>query len=240
MAFLFKSIKRAHAKPSMCIRPTPGITSGQEDVPILGASRSKSRKLLTRSRRSQASASDDTNIGTQAGDFNVSGSYSSRSSSRSTRSRSSTRGLADLTFDPDKHTGMCPQASAERITNEGSGTSNWNLSGKPETPSPSHSRDASLPPVPPCMPDSSLARSLNTSSSSESGGCADPVVGGITYDAILASTLSRGLGLVKDVPSETKAPPNSPANSSPRRGFGSLLGLSLAIMEGKGQVSSVC
>ena len=60
------------------------------------------------------------------------------------------------------------------------------------------------------------------------------VMEGITYDAILTSTLHKTLGMMEgikylDIPA-TRTPPNSPA-AIQEGGFGSLIGVSMAIMQ---------
>jgi len=64
---------------------------------------------------------------------------------------------------------------------------------------------------------------------------ANPLMEGITYDAILVSTLQKTLGMMEgtkylDIPA-TKTPPNSPA-AIQEGGFGSLMSVSMAIMHG--------
>jgi hypothetical protein len=97
-----------------------------------------------------------------------------------------------------------------------------------------HSRDISsdVPPSP-LSQDSIPANDIFVSEVQ-----ANQLMEGITYDAILVSTLHQNLGMIMmegtkylDIPA-TRTPPDSPA-AIQEGGFGSLMGVSMAIMKGK-------
>ena len=266
MPSLFKSTKRSHPKPSPGPRKWPTVTpvlSDEDAVPIPGASRSHSRKLLSRFRRSAAaSASVGRNANSSRLRSSPSSIYESTSSSSGSTSSPERASLdfaagaiADIVHDPHLYTTLLLQASAERANGGVKIGGGYSI-----TPSPVHSRGGSastsnssslLQSVPPCTPDSSPPRSKNASSSGEAGAGAgagsgsdsDALREGVTYDAILASALNRNLGLCEDGSGrgslEITAPPSSPVNSSPRGGFSSLVAASLAIMEGRAQSSKI-
>lgn len=92
-----------------------------------------------------------------------------------------------------------------------------------------HSREASSD-VP---PHDSVREGV--SSSNEADSEANELMEGITYDTILTSALHKNMGMTEDmkywdIPATT-APPNSPV-AIQEGGFGSLMGASMAIMEG--------
>lgn len=135
-------------------------------------------------------------------------------------------GNADLVLQPDHFTAFVSQTSAN--TNEGplvqtsadSGTERYS-----EIP-------LDVPPSTPLSQDSIPAIFVGEVQVD----CdANPLMEGITYDAILVSTLHKNLGMMEgtkylDIPA-TRTPPNSPA-AIQEGGFGSLMGVSMAIMQG--------
>lgn len=136
-------------------------------------------------------------------------------------------GNGDLTLQPNLVTAFVSQTSAnlnERLP-------------EPSSPNPvteMHSgRDISSDvPASPLSHDSIPANAIFVSEFQ-----ANPLMEGITYDAILVSTLHQNLGMIMmegtkylDIPA-TRTPPDSPA-AILEGGFGSLMGLSMAIMKG--------
>ncbi|PPQ88504.1 hypothetical protein CVT25_013174 [Psilocybe cyanescens] len=176
-------------------------------------------------------------------------------------------GIADMILDPHQYTELLLQASAVRDEQkqqqqDPSYTSATDLKVPPPTPfrqnsiretNQEHQRCQSQPRLQSQSADSQVPRALGN------GNCdiADAIIGGVTYDAILVSTVNRrfsGAGFMTEdddddgtmgrtPPPETRVPPNSPAVSLRLRRsggggdneFGSLVGVTLAIMENRVQ-----
>ncbi|PPR01414.1 hypothetical protein CVT24_006252 [Panaeolus cyanescens] len=164
-------------------------------------------------------------------------------------------GIAEALLDPNYYTTLLLQASDARFTSQS------NPSTPPPSPSRStraranHANDAS-PRTPPSTPLSQGSLRVRGTQTFGIGGedsneknlsvnrrpsrMLDPILEGVTYDAILTSTLNKSLGNEDDdylVP-QTQVPPNTPAPVIQEGGFASLMCVSLAIMEGKVQTLS--
>ncbi|KAF4621131.1 hypothetical protein D9613_001159 [Agrocybe pediades] len=164
-------------------------------------------------------------------------------------------GISDLVLDPYQYTALLLQASSQRDNQ-----SKPNFVERPTTPAPDGtlpSGDLAAVKAPPSTPVARMqGRRREDNSSYESSSSAftassesahqtqreaefdRAIVEGVTYDAILASTLHRTLGqVVSDseendfLPPETRVPPNSPVGYFGR--YTSLVGASMAIMENR-------
>lgn len=140
-------------------------------------------------------------------------------------------GNADLMLHPNHFTAFVSQTSA-------------NPNERPPVPTSTdpgtemHSRDISLdvPPSSPLSQDSIPAIFVSEVQVDREANL-NPLMEGITYDAILVSTLHKNLGMIMmegtkylDIPA-TRTPENSPT-AIQEGGFGSLMGVSMAIMQG--------
>ena len=215
MPSIFKAKNHKASKLSSLIHSTSGISYG------VGVLRGRVRKLRQTSRGLTAgqfdsaimsiSSTTTTNIGTNS--FTSNPPFSHRESIDD----------ADLMFQPNHVTAFISRTSAnssERSPNP-TGTN-------PGTEM--HSSDIPLDVPSPLSQDSIPAISISEVQ-------ANALMEGITYDAILASTMHKNLGMIMmegstylDIPA-TRTPPNSP-EAIQEGGYGSLMGVSMAIMQG--------
>lgn len=156
--------------------------------------------------------------------------------------------ISDVVLDPYQYTALL-QASAARdnhVHNERPTTPSTNgLSGDveapPSTPLPHVHAEDSQDNRAGCLTEHNLSSLLFSSASSEARGTRsfNAITEGITYDAILASTLQKTLGPMSEEgvsliqPPETRVPPNSPVFLAGCGRFSSLVGVSMAIMENR-------
>lgn len=177
--------------------------------------------------------------------------------SKESKSNSKGNGLAaiaDVVLDPVQYTELLLQASAARDRQMEQDHGNGDLEVPPPTPLRQHSTrgerqrqyQSRSGPQRQSQSQSQVPRTLSNSA-------VDAIVEGVTYDAILASTVNRtfnGRGILTTEedgppPPETRVPPNSPAVSLRLRrsagggdnGFGSLVGVAKAIMENRVRIA---
>jgi len=209
------SSKNTTSKPGSLIRSTSGTSYGND-----------ADALPTRARVRKSSK---TSRGSPAGRFDFAISSSSMSPADSPLDHRPVNSIADLVLQPHHYTALLLQASATPDSR-----------GRPTSADPGtgmHSRETSLdvpPPTP--FPHDSICMDTPTIFVSEVDSESNALLEGITYDAILASTLHKNLGMMEgmkylDIPA-TRTPPNSPA-AVREGGFSSLVGVSMAIMEGR-------
>ena len=209
MPSIFKTKNHKASKPSSLIHSTSGIFYG---VDVL---RGRARKLRKTS-RGLTTGQFDTAIASISSTIIDSNNFASSQP----LSHDPSIGNTDLVLQPNQSTAFVSQTSAN--PNERPPVS---ISTDPGTQR--HSREIPLD-VPPSIP---LVPVIFVSEVCE----ANPLMEGITYDAILASTLHKNLRMMEgtrylDIPATT-TPPNSPA-AIQEGGFGSLMGVSMAIMQG--------
>ncbi|KDR69869.1 hypothetical protein GALMADRAFT_912758 [Galerina marginata CBS 339.88] len=205
MPFLFTRNKTKNTREGLCIRSAPR-TSG---IVSNATSRSKQRRPTRRHSEHLSPASA----------ASVSQSLSSSSSSSPRMSM----GIADIVLDANQYTALLQAAAVpDAEGSQGQATE--------QTLAP-----IAVSEVPPCTPLPQPCSSVIAEDSPQDGS-ADAIVEGITYDAILASTVKKTLDISGDerlpLP-ETQAPPNSPAATMQRGEFGSLFGVSMAIVESR-------
>ena len=212
MPSIFKTKNHKASKPSSLIHSTSGISYG---VDVL---RGRARKLRKTSR------------GVTTGQFvtaiaSISSTIIDSDSFASSQplSHGPSIGNTDLVLQPNQSTAFVSQTSVN--PNERPPVS---TSTDPELQRHSREIPLDVPPSTPLVP-------VIFVSEVQVGCEANPLMEGITYDAILASTLHKNLRMMEgtrylDIPATT-APPNSPA-AIQEGGFGSLMGVSMAIMQG--------
>ena len=209
MSSIFKKNSHKTSKPGSLIRSTPY----GDNVPTSPRGRArKSRKTSSR--------------GLTAGRFDPTimciSSSSIGSNSSALHPHRLPIAIGDWVLQPHHYTALL-QASTSRDSNERPSIS------IPTSTDPGiemHSREASSD-----VPPHDSVRVGVSSSDSE----ANELMEGITYDTILTSALHKNLGMTEDmkywdIPATT-APPNSPV-AIQEGGFSSLMGASMAIMEG--------
>jgi hypothetical protein len=219
MSSLFKTKNHKASKPSSLIHSTSGISYG---VDVL---RGRTRKLRKTSRGLTTGRFDST-IMSISSTTTTSISSNGFASNPPLPHRPSI-GNADLVLQPNHFTAFVPQTSANPNERPPISTST-----DPGTEMHSKEIPLDVPPSTPLSQDSIPAIFV----SEVQVDCeANPLTEGITYDAILVSTLYKNLGIMEgtkylDIPA-TRTPPNSPA-AIQEGGFNSLMGVSMAIMQG--------
>lgn len=157
-----------------------------------------------------------------------------------------TKGLtiSDVVFDPHQYTALLLQASSSRSSNDNATRPSTPLSPK-DMPDVPHSTPCGSARAATFRPEDldADARTVTSFAAGIEVRSIDALIEGITYDAILASTLNKTLaGSARDVgsdadevaaagyltPPAARTPPNSPAGHVE---FSSLVGVSMAIME---------
>jgi hypothetical protein len=202
MPSIFKAKNYKVPKLSSLIHSTSGISYG------VGVLRGRVGKLR------------QTSSGVTTGQFDSTMTISSTTTTN--LSQRPSIGNADLMLQPNHVTAFVSQTSANRPLNPISTNSGTEM----------HSRDTPLD-----VPPSSSLSQESVPAIFVSEVQANPLMEGITYDAILVSTLHKNLGMIMmegtkylDIPA-TRTPANSPA-AIQEGGFGSLMGVSMAIMQG--------
>ncbi|KAF9047793.1 hypothetical protein BJ165DRAFT_1468177 [Panaeolus papilionaceus] len=250
MMSLFKK-QRKTPRPLICVSMHDGDGDAPDgDLPpsFYNPSDERPRKLRKQSQRASLPSKPSSHSTTRTHETdNLNDSLTLTANSNSKGGNLATLGIAEAVFDPNYYTTLLLQASDARCKSQ----------SNPSTPPPSPSRysrsntnyiDDRSPLTPPSTPlnqDSLRLKGAQIlSSSSDDRNLAlnrkasrmlDPILEGVTYDAILTSTLNKTLGNDDDdhlVP-PTQVPPNTPAPVIQEGGFASLMCLSVAIMEGK-------
>jgi hypothetical protein len=218
MPSIFKTKNHKASKPSSLIHSTSGISYG---VDVL---RGPTRKLRKTSRGSTTGRFDSTIMS-----MSSTGVGSNSFASNPPLSHRPSIGNADLVSQPNHFTTFVSQTSASPNERPPIPTSTTD----PGTER--HNREILPLDVPPSTPLSQDSIPAIFVSEVQVDCEANSMMEGITYDAILASALYKNLGMMEgtkylDIPA-TRTPPNSPT-AIQEGGFGSLMGVSMAIMQG--------
>jgi hypothetical protein len=204
MPSIFKTKNQKASKPSLLIHSTSG-TSISYGVDVL---RGRARKLQKTSRELATGQFDSTIMSVSS---TGAGSNSFASNPPLSHHWHPSIGDADLVLQPNHFTAFVSQTSNERSPFPTSTVTEERHSKEIPSHAPSTLSQDSIPAV--------FVSQVQTDCEAS------------TYDAILVSTLQKTLGMkYLDIPA-TKTPPNSPA-AIQEGGFGSLMGVSMAIMHG--------
>ena len=219
MPSIFKAKNQKASRLSSLIHSTSGISYG------VGVLRGRVRKLRPTSRGLNTGQFDATMMSISSTTTTSIGSNSF--ASNPSLSHRPSIANADLMLQPNHFTAFVSQTSAN--PNE-----RTRIPTSTDPGTEMHSKDIPLD-VPPSTPVSQDL--IPTIFVSEVQTNLNPLMESITYDAILVSTLHKNLGTIMmegtkylDIPA-TRTPPNSPA-AIQEGGFGSLMGVSMAIMQG--------
>ena len=218
MPSIFKTKNLTASKPSSLIHSTSGTSFG---VDVL---RGRTRKLRKTSRGLTTGRFDSTIMSISSTTTSIG---SNSFDSNPPLSHRPSIGNADLVSQPNHFTAFISQTSTNSNesppipTSADSGTERYSSEILLDVPPSTPLSQDSIPTI--------FVGEVQVDCE------ANPLMEGITYDAILVSTLHRNLGMMEgtkylDIPA-TRTPPNSPA-AIQEGGFGSLMGVSMAIMQG--------